>query len=55
MERREKLNEEAALNNNLDSATYLKNPEIAKLHEKPKTDKLVTPKMNDKKIPPFSF
>lgn len=38
MKKDEKLNEEAALNNNLDSATLRMNEEIAKEHVEPKLD-----------------
>lgn len=38
MKKDEKLNEEAALNNNLDAATLQMNSNIAKQHQKPKTD-----------------
>jgi hypothetical protein len=44
MKKEEKLNEEAALNNNLHSSTLQMNPDIAKLHEKPKPDKSDTQK-----------
>ncbi|MDI7742565.1 hypothetical protein QMK38_11165 [Lysinibacillus fusiformis] len=37
MKKNEKLNEEAALNNNLDSATLRMNAEIANDHAEPKT------------------
>lgn len=37
MKKDEKLNEEAALNNNLDSATLRMNSEIAKDHVEPKS------------------
>ncbi|MGJ9385996.1 hypothetical protein [Salipaludibacillus sp. CF4.18] len=38
MAKDEKLNEEAALNNNLPSSTLQMNQDIIKLHEKPKSD-----------------
>ncbi|HWL25649.1 MAG TPA: hypothetical protein VNR38_18190 [Ureibacillus sp.] len=38
MKKEEKLNEEAAMNNNLGSATIQMNQEIAKEHVKPKIE-----------------
>ena len=48
MKKEEKLNEEAALNNNLDSATLRMNSEIAKDHVEPKA----TQSSSDKKHEP---
>ncbi|MUK90646.1 hypothetical protein GMD78_20025 [Ornithinibacillus sp. L9] len=39
MKKEEKLNEEAALNNNLGSTMLQRNNDIAKQHQKPKTYK----------------
>jgi len=38
MHKDERLNEEAALNNNLDAATLQMNNDIAKQHKQPKTN-----------------
>lgn len=50
MKKEEKLNEEAALNNNLDSATLRMNTEIAKEHEKPKTTLTANKKNETKRL-----
>lgn len=50
MKKEERLNEEAALNNNLHSSTLQMNSDIAKLHEKPKLDKLDTHKKANTKM-----
>jgi len=47
MKKEEKLNEEAALNNNLDSATLRANMEIAKEHVQAKATKTATQKKNN--------
>ncbi|WP_156291902.1 hypothetical protein [Oceanobacillus salinisoli] len=39
MAKKERLNEEAALNNNLGTSTLKINEDIMKQHQKPKTDK----------------
>lgn len=49
MKKEEKLNEEAALNNNLDSATLRANTEIAKEHVQAKTTKTESQKKNNTK------
>ncbi|BDH60446.1 hypothetical protein [Ureibacillus massiliensis] len=45
-----KFNAEAAMNNNLGSATIQMNSEIAKQHVKPKTEKTDTNKRNETKM-----
>ncbi|MFD2042905.1 hypothetical protein ACFSTA_01125 [Ornithinibacillus salinisoli] len=47
MTKDERLNEEAALNNNLGSSTLRMNPDIYKQHQKPKTVKQEKPKKTD--------
>lgn len=47
MKKVEKLNEEAALNNNLDAATLRMNTEIAKEHAEPKPPKSASGKKQD--------
>lgn len=47
MKNEKRFNEQAAMNNNLDSATIQMNPDIAKQHGKPKPDIQKTEK-NDK-------
>lgn len=39
MAKKERLNEEAALNNNLDASTLQMNDDIEKQHQQPKTGK----------------
>ncbi|MGY0694837.1 hypothetical protein ACW2QC_18985 [Virgibacillus sp. FSP13] len=48
MDKEERLNEEAALNNNLDSSTLQMNDDITKQHQKPKADKSDKQKRADK-------
>ncbi|WP_163971114.1 hypothetical protein [Oceanobacillus halotolerans] len=47
MDKEERLNEEAALNNNLDDATLQMNHDITKQHKKPKTEKPIKHKKSD--------
>ncbi|MDN4494830.1 hypothetical protein [Ureibacillus aquaedulcis] len=49
MKKDEKLNEEAALNNNLDAATLRMNTEIAKNHVEPQPPKSAAEKKQDPK------
>ncbi len=49
MKKDERLNEEAALNNNLDAATLRMNSEIAKDHVEPKSLNSATEKKQDPK------
>ncbi|MFC7687315.1 hypothetical protein [Ureibacillus sp. GCM10028918] len=49
MKKEEKLNEEAALNNNLDSATLRMNSEIAKDHVEPKAAQSSSDKKHEPK------
>ncbi len=48
MDKEERLNEEAALNNNLDSSTLRMNDDITKQHQKPKPDQSDKQKRADK-------
>ncbi|GEL77501.1 hypothetical protein [Tenuibacillus multivorans] len=48
MKEEEKLNEEAALNNNLDDSTLKLNEEITEHHQKPKIPERKKPKRTDK-------
>lgn len=50
MKKDEKLNEEAALNNNLDSATLRMNAEIAKDHVEPKSANTASDKKHETKL-----
>ena len=50
MKKDEKLNEEAALNNNLDSATLRMNAEITKDHVEPKTINASSDKRREPKL-----
>jgi len=50
MVKEEKLNEEAALNNNLGSSTLKANEDIAKEHQKPKLEKQAKQKKTDTKV-----
>ncbi|MFP3916893.1 hypothetical protein U5N28_03690 [Lysinibacillus telephonicus] len=49
-ERLHEVNDQAALNNNLDAATLQMNTTIAKQHEKPKANKQISQKNNEKNI-----
>ncbi|MDL4843247.1 hypothetical protein [Aquibacillus rhizosphaerae] len=48
MAKKEKLNEEAILNNNLDASTLKMNNDITKQHQEPKQDKLDTLKNTER-------
>lgn len=50
MKKQEKLNEEAAMNNNLGAATLQMNQEIAKQHVKPKEPTSNTQKKSSMKL-----